>query len=66
MEANIDGIPRCQMCGGQMVRIRGRFPTDDKRTVCPTCLADRLDNIREISSPEYGKSYSAQPVKPTI
>jgi len=44
----------CGICGGACVTIRGRFPMSDKRVVCPTCLADRLALIHELSSREYG------------
>ncbi len=54
----------CGICGGQMVNIRGRYPQDEKREVCPTCLAERMDQIREVSSPDYGKSYQAEPMEP--
>ena len=47
---------RCGVCGGQLVNIRGRYPRTEKREVCPTCLAERMDQIREVSSPDYGKS----------
>ena len=46
----------CTVCGGKLVEIRGRHPKDTKREVCPTCLADRLDDINEISSRYYGIS----------
>jgi len=50
----------CGICGGSMVEIRGRYPREIKRIVCPTCLAERMDNIRELCDPDYGKSYQAQ------
>lgn len=45
----------CGICGGEMVEIRGRYPEnhlrrDRTRIVCPTCLAERMDQIREIAS----------------
>ena len=51
----------CGICGGQMVLIRGRIPGDDKRDVCPTCLAERMDMIREMADRDYGKAYAAAP-----
>jgi len=47
----------CPVCGGDMVFIRGKHPNSPKRIVCPTCLADKIDTIREISNPNdgYGK-----------
>lgn len=49
----------CGICGGSMVEIRGRYPHTEKRKVCPTCLAERMDQIREVSSPDYGQAYNA-------
>lgn len=51
----------CAICGGRIVEARGRHPGDAPRIVCPTCLADRLDMIREIAAPEYGRACSAHP-----
>ena len=50
---------RCGICGWHMVWIRGRFPHQDKRIVCPTCLAERMDTIREMAQKEYGYAYNA-------
>lgn len=47
----------CGICGGQMVMIRGRHPQQPKREVCPTCLAERIDMIREMSDRNYGVAY---------
>ena len=51
----------CAICGGRMVEARGRHPGDAKRIVCPTCLADRLDMIREIAARDYGQACDAPP-----
>ena len=50
------GDPRktCGLCGGYLSIIRGRYPKSDNRVVCPTCLADRMENINEISGKNYG------------
>lgn len=54
-----DSVPgRCGICGGALVPIRGRFASDEPREVCPTCLAERLDQIRDISDRDYGKAHS--------
>lgn len=50
----------CGVCGGKMTYVRGRFPMDDKRHVCPTCLADRMDLIREYCNPEYGRAFTSK------
>ena len=42
---NVD--KKCGSCGDYLVLVRGRYPTDDKRYVCPDCLVSRLDQIRE-------------------
>lgn len=44
----------CKVCGGATVSIRGRYPGEVRRVVCPTCLADKLYDIHHMSAPEYG------------
>ena len=44
-----DDLPVCGMCGCRMVTIRGRYPGEDNRVVCPTCLADRMARIHDES-----------------
>lgn len=44
----------CHICGGVQVRIRGRTRLDSDRTVCPTCMADRLEIIRDYADPRHG------------
>ena len=53
----IENNDRCGICGGEMVYIRGRYPNTDKRKVCPTCTTERLEQISDLCSPEYGKAY---------
>lgn len=52
-------VTGCGCCGGKMVFIRGRHPKSEDRLVCPTCLAERMDLIREYVSPDYGKAFTA-------
>ena len=52
----------CDVCGGKLVEIRGRYPNEEKREVSPTCLAERMDNIREMADKDYGKCYMAAPM----
>ena len=47
----------CSVCGSYMTRIRGRYPHGDDRIVCPTCMADKLDDIHSMSDPDYRKAY---------
>lgn len=47
----------CIICGSLMVVIRGRYPKDSPRVVCPTCTTERLEQIQEWSNPDFGKSY---------
>lgn len=54
----------CGVCGGAMVSVRGRHPRDERRVVCPTCLADRMDNIREMAARDYGVAYTDAPRTP--
>lgn len=44
----------CNHCGGSMVYIRGRYPKQEKRLVCPTCATERLETINELSDKNYG------------
>ena len=50
-------VEACSICGSALVWIRGRYPKQDKRKVCPTCCQERLEYIYQISSNEYGKAY---------
>ena len=52
-------IEGCGICGGGMVFIRGRYPGMDKRIVCPTCLAERIDEIKMLCDPDYGQAGQA-------
>lgn len=47
----------CGICGGKLVLIRGRYPKEERRLVCPTCNTERLEQINEISSKTYGQVY---------
>lgn len=49
----VSEIKNCAICGGQRVKIRGLGP-NRQRTVCPTCLAERMDEICAMSSMDYG------------
>ena len=55
-EARVDWEKSCGVCGGKMALIRGRYPHTDKRSVCPTCLCERMEQIREIADDNYGKA----------
>lgn len=52
----------CGTCGGHMAYIRGRHPQDPRRWVCPTCTVERLEQIHDIASPDYGKAFTSQGV----
>jgi len=49
----------CASCGGRMGYIRGRYPGMDNRIVCPTCMAETLDDINGRLRDDYGKAYQA-------
>lgn len=55
-----DGLPGCGICGGKQVLVRGRYPNTLGREACPTCLTERLDQIRGISSSHYGQAAQAK------
>lgn len=52
-----ENIKGCGICGGKLSLIRGKYPGHDKREVCPTCTTERLEQINEISSKDYGVAY---------
>jgi len=54
--------PRCGCCGSKRIAIRGRHPNEPKRVICPTCTAERLDDIHKQSDPSYGIACAAEPV----
>ncbi len=60
-EASSESKPiTCGICGCACVEIRGRNALQQKRLVCPTCLADRMDQISGISSDQYGVAFAAE------
>lgn len=48
----------CPVCGSQIATIRGKYPSEPKRQVCPTCLKERMDIIHDMSDPAYGVAHS--------
>ena len=64
-ERQAEIVAGCGICGGSMVSIRPNIPKGDRRIVCPTCLADRMDLIQETSDPEYGIVRAAIPAHET-
>jgi transcription initiation factor IIE alpha subunit len=46
----------CGVCGDGLVYIRGRYPHEDRRLVCATCLQERFERIHDETSPDYGKA----------
>lgn len=49
----------CGVCGGRMVCIRGRHPGMDAREVCPTCMAETLDDIKSRLRDDCGRAHQA-------
>ncbi len=35
----------CEVCGGALVKVRGRHPGEDDRQVCSTCAVEILESI---------------------
>lgn len=50
---------RCNVCGDDLVYIRGKYPNTDKRQTCATCTTERLEQINEMSNKDYGKAYTS-------
>ena len=38
----------CPVCAGDLAMIRGRYPKEPNRKVCPTCLQETFDQIRGV------------------
>lgn len=49
-------IEGCPACAGRLVMIRGRYPGDDKRKVCPTCLKETLEYLSTALTQDSGCS----------
>lgn len=45
----------CPCCGGAKVEVRGRYPGDPNRKICPTCTIEKLETLIG----ETGKDKSA-------
>ena len=43
----------CTCCGSKMIMIRGKYPKQPKRKVCPTCAVEKLENYEYQNSPNY-------------
>ena len=39
----------CNICGGKLAIIRGRYPKDPNREICPTCTMEKLESIESQS-----------------
>ena len=52
----------CKKCGCAKVRIRGQHPNEDKRVVCPACLADENTNARNWCKRFLGQNEASAPV----
>ena len=46
----------CNVCGSALVSIRGRYPGEDNREVCPTCAVEKLEYLRGYLADNTGKS----------
>lgn len=45
------GKYECDKCGGNLFRIRSRYPHGDKRDVCPTCAIEILESLKSNLQP---------------
>ena len=52
----------CSVCGGKSVEIRGGCPHTPKRTICPTCTREVLEDILDSCNNRLG-SAAAEKVK---
>jgi len=49
----------CGQCGGKLMEIRGRYPNEPKRQVCPTCLMEIMENVRRNLIPPQASQLKA-------
>lgn len=50
-------IKGCNTCGSKMIYIRGRYPKDKARKICPTCAYEKLEFINQKNNIDYEKTY---------
>lgn len=50
----------CNVCGGKLVTIRPRYPKGEPREVCPVCLQDRIEMVRDILNPATYQAEAAR------
>ena len=50
----------CNVCGSETAFIRGKYPNDDMRNVCPTCLMEILEQAIENTNTKAVKQLSKQ------
>ena len=58
-----DNRKGCPVCGGELVKIRGRYPGTPEREVCPTCLQERLERIHVETASDWGIGYTEKAIK---
>lgn len=51
----------CGICGSALVGIRAKYPKGPMRLICACCTYERLEQINEISNPNYGIAYKTNP-----
>lgn len=54
----------CGTCGGKMVSLRGRFSYELKRIVCPTCLIEQIENLKDNFNTEASQEKSTTNLTP--
>lgn len=48
----------CPVCGSKLVMIRGKVPKTPDREICPTCAQEKLEDLIQRQSPDYGRAYT--------
>jgi len=61
MKLSEPALGKCPTCGDQLLETRGRYPDKPRRTVCPTCNADLLDDLRQLLERKYEPTPEAKP-----
>ena len=64
--ATAKSADRCDMCGGIKVIVRGKYPKDPDREICPTCAIEKLEDLQQDTmarKSEFSKDADGKEVK---
>ena len=41
----LDKLQGCPCCGGKLCKIRGKYPEEPEREICPICIVEKLEDL---------------------